>query len=560
MANSYSDILQTVRQAFSNPLPDTTSDDLLIAQMTQALRGATAKKTTQPVLGKRVELDYSAAQGATLADDGISAEDATAELIARCEGLINPAHPDTQRHVVPPTTMTALTAVTLASLYNANIGWDEYSQRIALAEVELVAMLSQMIGYDPNTSGGLSTFGGLATSLYGVRIGLEKALPDTKRHGIREQAVLVTSDTSHYGRISISSWLGIGSDNVVLIPTTDENAINDDNAINIYALRQQLRELLQSGVKIAAIVATLGTTDAFGVDDIAAIVALRDKLVEEFKLPYRIHVHADAVAGWAWSVFNDYDFTANPLALSSQLNAALQNIHTHIQYLHLADSVGIDFHKSGFAPYISSIVLCKDKKNLQLLSRQQEQISCLFQFGKYRPGMHTLEGSRAGSGVLSGLINLKLFGKQGLRVIIAHLTEMALLLRKQLKELGYVVILNGYNFGFVTLFRVYPNTVKIDWNSEYHDQTRSSELLAVNDYNRRIFSYLYENGDEALLSPVDPYRQTDYGEPILALKSYIMSPFTDATTIAATVDKIAKARANVPAEAAEGAACQITAK
>ena len=44
MANSYGDILHTVRQAFSNPLPDTTSDDLLIAQMTRALRGATAKK------------------------------------------------------------------------------------------------------------------------------------------------------------------------------------------------------------------------------------------------------------------------------------------------------------------------------------------------------------------------------------------------------------------------------------------------------------------------------------------------------------------------------------
>ena len=240
------------------------------------------------MLGKRVELDYSVAQGATLADNGISVEDATAELIARCEGLINPAHPDTQRHVVPPTTTTALTAVTLASLYNANIGWDEYSQRIALAEVELTAMLSQMIGYDPNTSGGLSTFGELATSLYGVRIGLEKALPNTTRRGLREQAVLVTSDTSHYGRISISSWLGIGADNVVLIPTTDNNAIHIDT------LRQRLRELLQRGVKIAAIVATMGTTDAFGIDDIAAIVALRDELIAEFELPYRIHVHADA--------------------------------------------------------------------------------------------------------------------------------------------------------------------------------------------------------------------------------------------------------------------------
>ena len=88
----------------------------------------------------------------------------------------------------------------------------------------------------------------------------------------------------------------------------------------------------------------MGTTDAFGLDDIAAIVALRDELIAEFELPYRIHVHADAVAGWPWSVFNDYDFTANPLAFSTKLNSALQKIRTNIQHLHLADSIGIDFH------------------------------------------------------------------------------------------------------------------------------------------------------------------------------------------------------------------------
>lgn len=553
MAHSYDDILQALRCAFPSALPNAADDERLVAQMAQALRGVIAKKTGQPVLGKRIKLDYTAARDTTLAEDGLRVEDAVAELVSRCDGLIDPAHPDTQRHVVPPTTMAAVLAVTLSSLYNANLGWDEYGQRITMTEVELTAMLSQLIGYDPATSGGVSTFGGLGTNLYGVRVGLEKAVPNTMRHGLRERAVLVTSDTSHYGRINISSWIGIGADNVVLIPTTD------DNAMCIDALRQRLHELLQQNVKIATLLVTLGTTDAFGNDDIAAIVRLRDELVAEFKLPYNIHVHADAVASWVWAVFNDYDFASNPLALSAALTAALQKMTTHIQHLHLADSVGIDFHKSGFAPYVSSIALFKDKNDLQLLARTPEQISCLFQFGTYRPGMYTLEGSRPGGGVLSGLINLKLFGKQGLRVIVAHLTAMSLLLRQQLRDLGIAVILNADNFGFVTLFRIYPDTVKVDWESEYRDRARREDLLAVNDYNRRLFSYLYANGEEALLSPVDPYRQTAYGEPIFALKSYIMSPFTDADTIAKTVAKLAAAREKVPVIAAESDTCVIDA-
>ena len=60
----------------------------------------------------------------------------------------------------------------------------------------------------------------------------------------------------------------------------------------------------------------MGTTDAFGVDDLDAIADLRDRLVEDYGLDYTPHVHADAVIGWAWSVFNDYDFERNPLGFA----------------------------------------------------------------------------------------------------------------------------------------------------------------------------------------------------------------------------------------------------
>jgi hypothetical protein len=50
----------------------------------------------------------------------------------------------------------------------------------------------------------------------------------------------------------------------------------------------------------------------------------------------------------------------------------------------------------------------------------------------------------------------------------------------------------------------------------------------------------------------DCYRETDYGEPIVALKSYIMSPFSDEASIDAILNSIWKARRIVAEESAAG--------
>ena len=136
----------------------------------------------------------------------------------------------------------------------------------------------------------------------------------------------------------------------------------------------------------------------FGVDDLDAIADLRDRLVKEYDLDYRPHIHADAVIGWAWSVFNDYDFEANPLGFRPRTVRALASARRRISKLHRADSVGIDFHKTGFTPYISSLFLARDRADMQLLVRGREQMPYLFQSGERHPGVFTLETSRGGSG------------------------------------------------------------------------------------------------------------------------------------------------------------------
>jgi hypothetical protein len=46
----------------------------------------------------------------------------------------------------------------------------------------------------------------------------------------------------------------------------------------------------------------------------------------------------------------------------------------------------------------------------------------------------------------------------------------------------------------------------------------------------------------------DSYRETDYGEPIAALKSYIMSPFSEEQHVDAVLESLWKARAQLAGE------------
>ncbi len=546
MAVPYRDMLNKIRLAFPQPVSDRVHDSYFVHSVMRAMDEVDSLKSECPILGERLPLDYGRARQALMPEQGMTIEQVTSELVSYCSGLAIPGHPQTQQNVVPPPTISSLIGVLLASLYNPNLSWDEYSHRLSMAEVEMVSMTSRLLGYDPAVAEGFFTFGGTGTMLYGVKVGLEKALPGAMVNGVTEETVIFASDASHYCRYNIAGWLGLGSKRLITIPTDSRNAMD------LSLLRDQARAALRSGQRIAAIIATLGTTDAFGLDDIAGIAALRDELVEEFQLSYHPHIHADAVIGWAWSVFNDYDFEVNSLGFRPRTIRALAGARHHIEQVSLADSIGIDFHKPGFVPYISSLVLFRHGDDINLLKRPQEQMPYLYQFGEHRPGMFTIETSRSGTGILAALANMKLFGKQGLQVIIGHIVEMAQLLREHLEGHACTTVLNRENFGTVTLFRAYPpgiDTFRIK-EKEMQDQSYRDQLLAHNEYNRKVFHYVHAEamaGRGAVLSLTDCYRYTDYGEPVVALKSFILSPFVDKDIIEVVVKKVLEAREKIEA-------------
>jgi glutamate/tyrosine decarboxylase-like PLP-dependent enzyme len=362
--------------------------------------------------------------------------------------------------------------------------------------------------------------------------------------GIRQDLKVVSSEVGHYAKYSALGWLGIGMKNLVSVPT------DEDNAMGLEELDTALRGLLDEGGRIACIIATMGTTDAFGVDNLEYIVRLRDRLVQEYDLPYVPHVHADAVIGWAWSVFNDYDFAGNPMKFPPRTLRSLWDAHIGMKSLALADSVGIDFHKTGYAPYISSLFLCKDRADLDLITRDKALMPYIFQWGNYHPGVFTMETSRSGGSVLAAWANLKFFGKEGYRALLGHIVTIAESLRSRLERAPYAVPVNDYNYGPVTLFRVYPEGVdaKTAYRIEASAPDSREQLLAHNEYNRKVFDVLHkqmESGEGLALSITERYRTAANGAPILAIKSFVMSPFADEDAMDRLMQCIEQARKEI---------------
>lgn len=540
MAN-YRDLLVALRRQFPQPVSDPEHDAYVAFSVLRALDQVDRLKSRVPILGAPVEPDFTAAREARVAQSGRSLEEVIGELVRHLEGMVIWGHPLSQVNVVPPPSTASIIGVLLASTYNPNLCSEESGRGVSAAEVRTASMAAELVGYDPQVAGGVFTFGGTGCMLYGVKVGLEKALPGTLQAGLRQPAVVLASDQSHYSALNVAGWLGIGQDHVIRVPT------HDDNSIDLDALAAAARDSLRGGRPIAAIIATMGSTDAFGIDDLAGMHALREALVGEFQLDYRPHIHADAVIGWAWSAFNDYNFVANPLEFRGRTIRALAAAHYRLRHLPLADSIGIDFHKTAYAPYVSSLALFRDRSDRERIGRSRASMPYLYQTGRHHPGMFTLETTRNGAGPMAALANLLLFGKHGLRTLLGHAVEMAEVLREGLESHPDLRVVNGKNVGPVTLFRVYPpgtDTFTVG-ERETGDAGFQQQVEEINHLNRRVFEHMMRDalaGHGVLLSMTDCYRHSDFGTPIAALKSYVLSPFSDAEQMRSIPRRVLAAR------------------
>lgn len=378
----------------------------------------------------------------------------------------------------------ALYGSMMGLLGNPNMVYCEYSGIPDDLEKIVIKKVANLIGYDPEKASGLFTQGGTMCNLYGYLFGIRKSLKQSKHLGmsVDQDFRIINSQGGHYSNMTNLSLLGVDIRN-----KTIRTKVTDINTIDLDDLERQIRSCFTVHCKIPTILLTAGTTDTFGVDDVKAVHALRDRLCAEYEVADKPHIHVDAAVGWPIIFFIDYDFAGNPLAINDATLYGLEQNVKKFKQLKYADSITIDFHKWGYVPYTSSLVIVRDGDDFKALENDPENFTYFEHALEGQTHLQsTIECSRSGVGIFGAYAALQYMGVEGYQTIIAHGLQNANYLRHCLIEQGNAKVMVPENQGPSVGFKLYdPNSVK-DPNKEFE-----RELQCAND--RDAFDIMRRN-------------------------------------------------------------------
>lgn len=454
--------------------------------------------------------------------------------------------PQLQYNVGAPVNTAAAALYSLAldeNIYSIN---DGLAGNALVAEQAVSRILANLAGIKTQAVG-LFTFGGTATNLYAIKIGTKKAVPDSGKKGIPNNIKVMVTRDSHFSHTTAADWLGIGTDNVVVIEP------NLDRTSNLKDAEKKIKRIFEEGNLLSTIIINGGTTYAHIVDNIRPFVWLRDKITREYSLLYKPHIHVDSVIGWAWLMFRHYDFVKNDLGITPIALHKIRKQYTRISQIKYADSWGADFHKGvGACPVPCSIIMINNANDLNLLSKKEGSIIDMHQlaeeFSFTSPVDFTLETSRPGGAALAALASLHTLGIKGYQRNLANLVETSVFTKNLLENYKDIMVCNKDSLGYVTMFILYPpeskNNPKCLIELINRDRKIKDFISLINRYTKEFFTWDHKNrilnnsGVEYSLST--GYIDLPDGIKLSAIKLYPVSPYFNKTYAKKAVGTIVK--------------------
>jgi glutamate/tyrosine decarboxylase-like PLP-dependent enzyme len=447
----------------------------------------------------------------------------------------NPLHLE---NVKGPANQASLIGAIACLLKNPNLCTDRYSQRSNELEVKAITALANLIYYHTVDPWGVFTIGGTISNLYGSKIGLERVVPGAMRHGLQGQQVVgICSQAGHYSNQTIAGWLGIGTENLIAIPTDESLAMRID------LLESTANQLLGEGKKIAYVCATFGTTDGFGVDEVPAIREVMERLCRKHRATMP-QIHVDAAVGWAMTMLTDYDRNLNTLQMSDSLLALVERVQSKNAWLRSADSVTIDFHKMGRGHYPSSAFIVNRREDLRFLSRSVRDTPYFSDADARRdPALFTLECSRPGIGPYSVIASLNGIGLQGWQMLVARSLELARMLKDRLSRLEYCKVLNETTAGPSVNWWVLPKGRNAEevYRRWVQNELTEEQRLRYQREIRQLFEKRMKMMDHALdarLGYTTNFGFCPHGLEIPAWKAVFFNPKTDEVIVDRIIQSI----------------------
>lgn len=435
------------------------------------------------------------------------------------------SNPGTMINVIPNVNLVSAAAAGIAELFNPNCAQDTYSGNLLLAELEVVKYMSDLIEWDWTESVGLFTFGGTATNMYATKLAFLNADPESAAKGaVRGKYFFITSEIGHPCHYQLCDWLGLGRDTCVEVACTEKGELDINKTADI------VRNNLRAGKTFLGFNLTGGSTNEMYIDSVKEIYKLRESVVEEFSLDYKPMIHVDSVLGWVYLFFKNYNFTSNPQNYTSDTLNTLKSLYHKVAQFSYADTIGIDFHKTGFCPYVTSLFLVKNKSQYFKLNPTQTHDIRTMGYGDYNPFYTSLEYSRSAKGPIAALSCLKSLGSSAFCELIGDLTDAALCFRKYLGNDSRICIIDPETEGFATIFSLIPPNLQIESVSDIKllSEEELAQIRKLNTtFGKKVLADCVKHYKHFIFTASRSYTLPGTNIRIGALKAYPMSVFFD---------------------------------
>jgi len=176
-------------------------------------------------------------------------------------------------------------------------------------------------------------------------------------------SVVLVAATAHYSWEKIVRALGIGAEQLAFVPVDRYCRIDPD------ALWERIEQLHARRTPILACISVCGSTEEGAVDRLDRVLEVRARAEEQLGVTF--HLHADACyGGYAAAVARRADGshrTSAEIRASTQINWPSEDWVQSIVSLGWFDSVTIDPHKLGYAPYPAGAMLLRDRRARDLV-------------------------------------------------------------------------------------------------------------------------------------------------------------------------------------------------
>ena len=312
--------------------------------------------------------------------------------------------PRYQGHMNYDITTPHYDALVEASKYNQNNVAIESSGQTTIMELELIDSFKNLVGYGSN-SWGYVCGGGTFGNIMGLWIARDRA-----RANKNTDNIVLASKLVHYSVHKACKILGLN----LHLCDIDING-------RMILVNQPLSGVL-------CIVATIGTTEMGTCDNLREVVDLAHA--------HHVWVHADASYGGYFMYAHSLLKPENQRTFDS---------------LKEADSVIIDMHKMGYAPYVGGIFMIKDGTN-------RKYVDCTTDVANYVDphisSAWTLEGTRAGSLIASASFGHKIVAPSYAK-LMSGVLEGANRLRYLLATIDLFNVIPCTDLG-VVLFTINP--------------------------------------------------------------------------------------------------------